>query len=43
MASATGGYGDDVEKILAEINGLERNIENEIDDVMRTAQLFDAV
>lgn len=43
MASAIGGYEDDVEELLAEINDLEREIEDEMDDVMRTAQLFDAL
>lgn len=43
MASAIGGYEEDVEDRLAEINELELEIEEEMDDVMRTAQLFDAL
>jgi len=43
MASATGGWEDDVDEHLSDLASLRREIESEMDDLMRTAKLFDRV
>jgi hypothetical protein len=43
MASAIGGWEDDVEDHLDALRDARLEVEDEVDDLMRTAQLFDSL